>query len=232
MLDPGARGGRVFAELPVISGEHLAVFVGGAANGTSGGFNGGGSAKFYTSSGGYGGGGASDIREGGVSLHDRILVVGGGGGQGGFNYDGYGAGGKGGGSGAGSGANGAGTQRAAPARQRVTAETAARSIAVGAAGQEAPEAIKTDRPEPMVRSERAVQELSEAEAMVVAEAAAVTTAAVEVVVAAGATVTTLVAVGAEAAARHTSNRRRENTKVGEVGRPPQETVSSSLVGNE
>jgi hypothetical protein len=45
---PGARGGRVFAELPVISGEHLAVFVGGAANGTSGGFNGGGSAKFYT----------------------------------------------------------------------------------------------------------------------------------------------------------------------------------------
>jgi hypothetical protein len=123
-------------------------------------------------------------------------------------------------------------RRAAPARQRVTAETAARSIAVGAAGQVAPEAIKTDRPEPMVRSERAVQELSEAEAMVVAEAAAVTTAAVEVVVAAVATVTTLVAVGAEAAARHTSNRRRENTKVGEVGRPPQETVSSSLVGNE
>ena len=94
------RGGRVYAEFPVMPGERLAIFVGGTANGNIGGFNGGG-AGFgeYGSTISYGGGGASDIREGGDKLQDRILVVGGGGGEGeaAFN-DGivYGAGGEGG----------------------------------------------------------------------------------------------------------------------------------------
>jgi hypothetical protein len=89
----GGLGGVVKATIPVTPGETLAVFVGGegtigAACGTqygngSGGFNGGGdggSAGY--SDNGDGGGGASDVREGGSALSDRILVAGGGGGQG------------------------------------------------------------------------------------------------------------------------------------------------------
>lgn len=37
----GGRGGRVFAKVPVVPGERLAVFVGGAAMGVNGGCNGG-----------------------------------------------------------------------------------------------------------------------------------------------------------------------------------------------
>jgi hypothetical protein len=108
----GGRGGRVSAVIPVTSGETLAVFVGGAASGINGGFNGGadGGQGYYGSRGqGYGGGGASDVRAGGDSTSDRILVAGGGGGQAGS--DGYGPGGiggKGGGSIAGVGGTGGG----------------------------------------------------------------------------------------------------------------------------
>jgi hypothetical protein len=94
----GGRGGRVLAELPVTPDESLAIFVGGTAHITSGGYNGGGngnSLSTYVSS--YGGGGATDIREGGSALEDRILVAGGGGGLGGA-ADGYGGGGGEGGS--------------------------------------------------------------------------------------------------------------------------------------
>jgi hypothetical protein len=107
------RGGRVFAEFPVTQGEDLAVFVGGTTTSASGGYNGGGNGAIYSgySSGGYGGGGATDIREAGTRLHDRILVAGGGGGQGGqLSYaEGYGIGGKGGGSSAGTGNSGYGS---------------------------------------------------------------------------------------------------------------------------
>src|SRR5580658_821441 len=108
----GGRGGRIFAVIPVTSDETLAVFVGGAASGINGGFNGGanGGTGFYGSEAqGYGGGGASDVREGGDAVSDRILVAGGGGGQAGS--DGYGQGGnggKGGGSIGGIGAGGGG----------------------------------------------------------------------------------------------------------------------------
>jgi hypothetical protein len=109
----GSRGGRAFAEFPVVHGEHLAVYVGATATGASGGYNGGGDGAIYSgySSGGYGGGGATDIREAGTRLHDRILVAGGGGGQGGqLSYaEGYGIGGKGGGSNAGTGNSGYGS---------------------------------------------------------------------------------------------------------------------------
>jgi len=101
------RGGRVFAIIPVQEGEKLYIFVGG--KGTSkGGFNGGGNPGGEASrSGGYGGGGASDLREGGDALHDRVLVAGGGGGQGyGWNRNPSCNGGKGGGPVGGAGAGG------------------------------------------------------------------------------------------------------------------------------
>jgi hypothetical protein len=98
--EDGGRGGRVLAELPVVPRERLAIFVGGTANGIYGGYNGGGDGKilttrsFYGTS--YGGGGATDIREGGTALEDRILVAGGGGGLGGATNGAAGGGGEGG----------------------------------------------------------------------------------------------------------------------------------------
>ena len=75
-------GGRVYAVIPVRSGETLYVFVGGQGS-SKGGFNGGGSPGVDPSSGqGYGGGGASDVRQGGNAVGDRILVAAGGGGEG------------------------------------------------------------------------------------------------------------------------------------------------------
>jgi hypothetical protein len=84
-----AHGGRVSAVIPVIPSETLAIYVGGAGTSSTGGFNGGGAGgrTCYSSSGcgysGYGAGGASDVREGGDALTDRIVVAGGGGGRGG-----------------------------------------------------------------------------------------------------------------------------------------------------
>jgi hypothetical protein len=94
------RGGRVYAVIPVNPGERLYVFVGGTGFYSSGGveyggFNGGGNPG-RCCEGGFGGGGASDIRQGGAKLSDRIVVAGGGGGQGGYENRG-GAGGSGGG---------------------------------------------------------------------------------------------------------------------------------------
>jgi hypothetical protein len=94
----GGSGGLVKATISVTPGEKLAVFVGGegdsgSACGTSGkgGFNGGGNGgEGVSPSNGTGGGGASDVREGGDTLLNRILVAGGGGG-GGENLS-YGAG--------------------------------------------------------------------------------------------------------------------------------------------
>jgi hypothetical protein len=91
-------GGRVYALIPVTPGEKLAIFVGGegAYSNSSGGFNGGalGGAYPYCNCYGYGGGGASDVREGGDSLRDRIVVAGGGGGAGTDGVPGGGGGGK------------------------------------------------------------------------------------------------------------------------------------------
>ena len=109
----GDNGGRVQATIPVTSGEALAIFVGGeggmggacgnGSGGGLGGFNGGGNGGAPGASGGSGndsgngGGGASDVRQGGDGLKNRVVVAGGGAG-GGVNV-GYGAGkgGKGGG---------------------------------------------------------------------------------------------------------------------------------------
>ncbi len=78
----GADGGRLFAVIPVTPSEILYVFVGGRGTKRAGGFNGGGDpgTDYYNYT--FGGGGASDVREDGSALADRVLVVGGGGGKG------------------------------------------------------------------------------------------------------------------------------------------------------
>jgi hypothetical protein len=98
----GGFGGRVEAEIPVKPGETLYVYVGGYGGSPSrsraGGFNGGANGGTSGSSLAFGGGGASDVREGGNKLKDRILVAAGGGGQGaGWTSYFTGWGGKGGG---------------------------------------------------------------------------------------------------------------------------------------
>jgi hypothetical protein len=70
----GALGGRVRATIAVTPKEDLAIFVGGSGR-EHGGYNGGGEGAGK----GYGdGGGASDVRTGGDTLPDRIIVAGGG----------------------------------------------------------------------------------------------------------------------------------------------------------
>ncbi len=85
-----AFGGRTQATLPVTPRETLYVFVGG--DGTSG-FNGGGTSggsECFVADPGFGGG-ASDVREHGNGLGNRILIAGGGGGNEG-ERGGYGGG--------------------------------------------------------------------------------------------------------------------------------------------
>jgi hypothetical protein len=77
----GGEGGSTTATISVTPGETLAVFVGGAGIATSGtggmgGFGGGGVGYMN----GAGGGGASDVRQGGTALANRVVVAGGGGG--------------------------------------------------------------------------------------------------------------------------------------------------------
>lgn len=71
-------GGYSRADFSVTPGQTLYVFVGGQPSGITGGYNGGGNGEGA----GQGGGGASDVRQGGTSLNDRIIVGGAGGGGG------------------------------------------------------------------------------------------------------------------------------------------------------
>ncbi len=71
-------GGYSKADFPVTPGETLYIFVGQQPNSITGGFNGGGNGEGA----GQGGGGASDVRQSGMTLNDRIIVGGGGGGGG------------------------------------------------------------------------------------------------------------------------------------------------------
>ncbi len=104
-------GGLTRAAIAVTPGETLTIVVGGAGGGcgVSGGFNGG--AKGGTRGGAGGdGGGASDVRQAGSGLANRVVIAGGGGGGGGNAVSGTGsAGGAGGGASATSGGGG-GTQ--------------------------------------------------------------------------------------------------------------------------
>ncbi|MFD1512468.1 glycine-rich protein [Halomarina rubra] len=78
----GGLGGHVAGTLPVTPGETLTIRVGGQGATKSGGYNGGGNGgEGHGSPDGAGGGGASDIRQGGTALADRVVVAGGGGGR-------------------------------------------------------------------------------------------------------------------------------------------------------
>jgi hypothetical protein len=73
----GGQGGRVQGTLAVTPGDVLNIYVGGQS-----GFNGGGIGGYGAYTSGVSGGGATDIRIGGTSLSDRVIVAGGGGGAG------------------------------------------------------------------------------------------------------------------------------------------------------
>lgn len=92
-LDSVCSGGTMVGLFPVTPGENLRLRVGGNADrpalpvptsGVTGGYNGGGNggdSAVSPHSAGYGGGGATDIRQGGDALANRVLVAGGGGGN-------------------------------------------------------------------------------------------------------------------------------------------------------
>ena len=91
-------GGYAKGDLAVIPGETLYVYVGEQPTTITGGFNGGGNGEGA----GKGGGGATDVRQGGITYNDRVIVAGGGGGAG--NWSGFHvAGGVGGGTNGGDG---------------------------------------------------------------------------------------------------------------------------------
>jgi hypothetical protein len=69
--------GRVYAVIRVRPGDKLSILIGGRS-----GFNGGGAGGSGGYGGASGGGGASDVRMGGDTLKDRIIVAAGGGGAG------------------------------------------------------------------------------------------------------------------------------------------------------
>ena len=110
----GAAGGYSKGDLSVSPGQVLYLYVGGQGGNPSGGWNGGGSGQTsgYPASGG--GGGGSDVRVGGQSLSDRVIVAGGGGGSctlysGNFSSTSPGQGGGNSGTSAGTVSNGSGT---------------------------------------------------------------------------------------------------------------------------
>ncbi len=112
----GAPGGQASGTLAVTPGQVLNIFVGGAASGQTGGFNGGGLGGSLVgpnqaggSGNGGGGGGASDVRVGGVTPADRVIVAGGGGGGGAQGCEAISIGGNGGAGGGTAGINGANT---------------------------------------------------------------------------------------------------------------------------
>lgn len=95
----GGKGGYSKGNVSLNAGDILYVYVG--STGDSGGWNGGGMG------GAYNGGGASDIRKGGTSISNRVIVAGGGGGSDAHSY----AGGAGGGTiGGSSGSQSGGSQ--------------------------------------------------------------------------------------------------------------------------
>ena len=119
MENNGGKGGYSKADMYLVKGEVLYVYVGGSGStlsqdGVTKGWNGGGHTNGYYAAGGVWhettnmyGGGASDIRYGGNSLYNRVLVAGGGGSVGAVGNAGGVGGGTSGGGGAGSYGSGA-----------------------------------------------------------------------------------------------------------------------------
>lgn len=71
----GGKGGYSKGQIDIGKSENIIVYVGGMGNSTAKGWNGGGTAGYPN----VYGGGATDIRKGGSSLTDRVIVAGGGG---------------------------------------------------------------------------------------------------------------------------------------------------------
>ncbi len=94
----GGLGAYSYGEISVTPGQTLYIYVGGQA-----GYNGGGTGGNI---GAGNGGGASDVRIGGITLADRVIVAGGGGGGGATGCNSPHAGGNGGYGGGGPGGNG------------------------------------------------------------------------------------------------------------------------------
>ena len=229
------RGGRIEAEIPVRPGETLYVRVGGkglrAPSGDAGGFNGGGTGGNGGYWGGNGGGGASDVREGGDKLKDRILVAGGGGAEGTGHLsfqccnggDGGGTvGGDGGfGSMKGGGGSGGSQLKAAGAARATWAMAATRD------NQELTDLTVPSGPaDPAGQADKAEVSAPEVAAAV---AAAVTTAEAAVV-AALARMGSLNPAAVGAAARPTSSRRLLTLRLGKAGSPLSTTAVSSSAG--
>jgi hypothetical protein len=84
-------GGDLVARIAVTPGETLQVNVGGAGVTNVAGWNGGAPGYTYTYTYNGAGGGASDVRQAGTALSNRVVVAGGGGGAGG-NFGGVGGG--------------------------------------------------------------------------------------------------------------------------------------------
>ncbi len=78
----GGLGGYAEGVLSVTPGETLNIYVGGRTGYNGGGVGGGGEGDCGTGPDGGNGGGASDIRQGGTALTNRVIVAGGGGGGG------------------------------------------------------------------------------------------------------------------------------------------------------
>jgi Glycine rich protein len=223
------RGGRVYAVIPVRPGERLYVYVGGQGSYATGGLNAGGSPGSGNSFVGYGGGGASDVREGGHTLSDRILVAGGGGGQGRGSGAAYG--GAGGGSIGGEGGSSVLLRvavAAAPAAPRVRADRVglvARGMRMGL-----PEAREL-----WAREATAARAATIPAVMMetLVGPAAATTAAVAAVAAApflqASTADPAVAVAAD---HRTSSPAPQSSRRGKAGKMRLATGSSSLVGSE
>jgi hypothetical protein len=76
VVGTGGRGGNTNGTVSLTPGTTVTILVGGAGHFSIAGFNGGGGSALS-----YGGGGASDVRIGGTTLADRVLVAGGGGGS-------------------------------------------------------------------------------------------------------------------------------------------------------
>lgn len=84
----GGPGGFASGSLACTSGESLVIHVGQyPGQGTSPGWNGGGTGDLNGHSEGGGGGGASDVRQGGIGIEARVIVAGGGGGGGGMHQN-------------------------------------------------------------------------------------------------------------------------------------------------
>ena len=218
-------------QIPVKPRETLYVRVGGRGLGgdypgsAGGGFNGGGSGGNGGYWGGHGGGGASDVREGGDRLKDRILVAGGGAGQGTGYYAWDCTAGNGGGT---VGGNGTGNTQAVWAVRRPRRGGAA-ARAFG------PRPASRDNQELTVPSVPAAAEAPVGKAGVTATvvAAAVAAAVITAAVAAAGTYDRQLNKPAAvvAAARRTSSRRPPLLGVGKAGSPLSTTAASSLVGS-